>query len=67
MVQLVAGRVAVQRVAPELNVTVPVAATDKPFVAGKAFAQASFFDCGPTICSQTNATRSVTLQVKKKK
>lgn len=49
------------------TVTVPVAATDKPFVAGKAFAQASFFDCGPTICSQTNATRSVTLQVKKKK
>jgi len=48
------------------TVTVPVVATNKPFAAGKAFAQASFFDCGYTGCFQTNASRTVTLQVKKK-
>jgi hypothetical protein len=48
------------------TVIVPVPATTRPFVAGKAFAQATLFYCDQGGCFQPTKNRTITLQQKAK-
>ena len=46
------------------TITVPMAATGKPFVKGTAFGQASLFACGPNSCGTTNVSGNVKMTTK---
>ncbi len=46
------------------TITIPVAATGKPFVKGTAFGQATFYACGPSSCGQTTVSGNVKMTTK---
>jgi hypothetical protein len=46
------------------TITVPVAATGKPFGKGTALGQASLFACGPNSCGTTNGSGNVQMTTK---
>jgi hypothetical protein len=46
------------------TITIPVAATGKPFVKGSAFGEASLFSCTPSSCGQTTVSGTVTMRAK---